>query len=109
MRLRRLIEYMKNDNHGLPIATRLSCNGTSSSRKVIFKCPRCNISFRFYEEQEKFCHNCGLEIDWDSVKCNLVEGENAIKKYFEDFAYASELIKTVNEKNQEFYEKKNLE
>ena len=39
----------------------------SSMRKIIYSCPKCNTVFSFYGDLEKFCHNCGTEIDWSRV------------------------------------------
>ena len=33
--------------------------------KVLYECPKCGASFRILETQEKYCHNCGIEIIWD--------------------------------------------
>lgn len=31
----------------------------SEAPDIIYKCPRCGISFVFYRDKERFCHNCG--------------------------------------------------
>ena len=34
-------------------------------KTIFYKCPKCGTDFRIFGENEKFCHNCGIEIDWN--------------------------------------------
>lgn len=53
---------------------------------IIYKCPRCGISFAFYRDKEHFCHNCGQEIDWANVQryCSP-EQTVTVRKSWEDY------------------------
>ncbi len=33
--------------------------------EILYKCPKCNTSFRMLTTYEKFCHNCGQKINWN--------------------------------------------
>lgn len=48
-----------------PYPTRIS--QWNNMNEIIYECPNCGISFGFYSNQEKFCHNCGTEINWKNV------------------------------------------
>ena len=48
-----------------PIPERIS--QWDSCDRVLYKCPVCGCSFGFYCEDEKFCHNCGQEINWGVI------------------------------------------
>lgn len=48
-----------------PIAERLS--QWNNANEVIYSCPNCRCSFNIYGSKEKFCHNCGQEIDWNVI------------------------------------------
>ena len=41
--------------------------------EIIYECPNCGTSFGFYSNQEKFCHNCGTEINWKDVPTHCPE------------------------------------
>lgn len=36
-----------------------------SCTEILYKCPKCNTSFRILSHHEKFCHNCGQKINWN--------------------------------------------
>ena len=46
-----------------PIATEIS--SWQPYKEIIYSCPVCRTSFRYFGPKEKFCHNCGVKIDWD--------------------------------------------
>lgn len=48
-----------------PYPTRIS--QWNNMDEIIYECPNCGVSFGFYSNQEKFCHNCGTEINWKYV------------------------------------------
>ena len=51
-----------------PIISRIS--QWDSKTELIYKCPKCNVEFNFYGPHEKYCHNCGVHIDWHGLlKC----------------------------------------
>ena len=41
--------------------------------EIIYECPNCGTSFGFYSNHEKFCHNCGTEINWEGVPTHCPE------------------------------------
>lgn len=34
-------------------------------RKIKYRCRRCGADFSYYTTEEKHCHVCGGEVDWD--------------------------------------------
>lgn len=44
-----------------------------SCKEILYKCPKCNTSFRILGHYEKFCHNCGQKINWDDVPRYLAD------------------------------------
>lgn len=49
-----------------PIVENISCWG--SGTEVLYQCRKCGASFRILSDKEKYCHNCGIPVDWDKVK-----------------------------------------
>lgn len=35
--------------------------------EIIYRCPVCGTQFNIFGNKEKFCHSCGLQIDWEGV------------------------------------------
>ena len=35
--------------------------------EIIYRCPVCGTQFNVFGNKEKFCHNCGCQIDWEGV------------------------------------------
>lgn len=52
---------LKFDEHR-PIPHSLSMWDTGT--EILYKCARCGTDFRILSRQEKFCHGCGLRLDW---------------------------------------------
>lgn len=52
-----------------PIPTRIS--NWSPGTEIVYCCPKCGTSFAFFRDDEKFCHNCGLRINWENVPKNI--------------------------------------
>lgn len=53
---------------------------------IIYKCPECGTSFAFFREKERFCHNCGQEIDWEDVQLYcLPEQAEVIRKSWDGY------------------------
>lgn len=48
-----------------PIPIRISQWGLMT--EIIYRCPECGTQFNIFGNKEKFCHSCGLQIDWESV------------------------------------------
>lgn len=48
-----------------PLLDRIS--NWDDGSELIYKCSNCGVSFGFYGDEENFCHNCGIKIDWDNV------------------------------------------
>lgn len=46
-----------------PIATEIT--SWHPYKEILYKCPMCGADFRFFGNKEKFCNNCGEQIDWD--------------------------------------------
>lgn len=42
-------------------------------KKVIYQCSNCGQDFRMFGDKEHYCHNCGVEVDWDNVIKQLPE------------------------------------
>ena len=59
---------MKKDNlvDHVPVPYKISEWGNPP--EIVYSCPKCGETFHFYSDQEKFCHNCGHKIYWDT--CN---------------------------------------
>lgn len=59
---------MKKDNlvDHIPVPYKISEWGNPP--EIVYSCPKCGETFHFYADQEKFCHNCGHKIYWDT--CN---------------------------------------
>lgn len=53
-----------------PVATEIT--SWQPYKEILYNCPNCKTSFRFFGAKEKYCHNCGIEIDW-AVKLELDE------------------------------------
>lgn len=49
-----------------PIVENIS--GWGSGTEVLYQCRKCGASFRILSDHEKYCHNCGIPVDWDKVK-----------------------------------------
>ena len=48
-----------------PVPYKLSDWG--DRRDIIYKCPVCTQSFKFFGQYEKYCHNCGVKIKWANM------------------------------------------
>ena len=42
-------------------------------KEIIYKCSNCGQSFRMFGDRERFCHTCGVEVDWQDVIKRLPE------------------------------------
>lgn len=63
-------------------------------KEIIYKCSCCSQNFRILGNTEKFCHNCGTEVDWDNVMTHLPEPFTNKDNYEEEQA----LIYNINKK-----------
>lgn len=72
-----------------PVPYRLSQFG--SCREVLYKCPKCGADFRILADQENYCHNCGIKLDWTTSKrvCSEEFKEQYDKLVYEENAYTS--------------------
>jgi len=85
------------DNKGLiPIATNISSYGTNDRREVIFSCPVCDTSFKYYHRKEKFCHNCGQKINWDDVEYDTIVDPVLIKACMNNLKKVNETLHKIN-------------
>lgn len=89
-----------------PILERIS--DWDSKTKMIYKCPKCEASFGFYFEDEHFCHNCGVKIDWHNIPihCNKhfsdkYHGEKDYEKRQAMIDYVNYLIQNERKINDE--------
>lgn len=62
-------------------------------KKIFYRCAVCEQSFRMFEAKEKFCHNCGTEIDWNNVITSLEA------PFAGDYEEMKELLKYVELRN----------
>jgi len=94
---------MKNSQYKglIPIAHRINSWGTEGTRKILFKCPQCDTSFFFHQEDEKYCHNCGQKIYWEGVKVNLITDPVLIKDCTGNLKKYRETIDKINKINLE--------
>lgn len=78
-----------------PIATRIS--QWNSGTEVLYRCPICHASFAIYGAKEKFCHNCGEQLDWGV----LVRVNNLTAKQYHnaELAVQTSMIEKINEEN----------
>lgn len=74
-----------------PIAYRISKWG--SCTEIIYRCPKCKTSFAILGSKEKFCHNCGTEIDWN-VYATLKESFIS-----DDYELEKKLLTYINQAN----------
>lgn len=72
---------MKKDNliDHVPIPYRIAEWGDTP--EIVYGCPKCGETFQFYADNEKFCHNCGHKIYWDT--CNRYLNSEQEKRYRE--------------------------
>ena len=80
-------------NKQIPKPERISEWGRAT--EIIYSCRRCGTSFGFYRTNEKFCHNCGCENNWDKVPTNLSE-ECAQQYHCADFLVQQETMKQLD-------------
>lgn len=62
-------------------------------KKVIYKCSNCGHDFRIFGDKEKFCHNCGVEVDWHGIIKQLPDSFDK-----NDYVGEKELIAYINKK-----------
>lgn len=60
-----------------------------SCTEILYKCPKCDTSFRILSYHEKFCHNCGQKINWN-IPLHLK------KPYTGDWKKKSEFVALIN-------------
>ena len=88
------------ENKGLiPIADRINSWGTEDKRDILFKCPQCHTSFGYYQDNEKFCHNCGQKIYWEGVKVNQIIDKTLIRQCMNNLQKHNEVIDKINKIN----------
>ena len=76
-----------------PIPYQLSMWNTMT--EIFYKCAVCGQNFKFYFNDEHYCHNCGNEIDWTNVPHYCTEEfKNRYNKlvYDEHMPYNSEQV-----------------
>jgi len=86
-----------NEKGLLPIADRINAWGREDMRKVIFKCPQCGTVFHYYEEREKYCHECGQKIYWDGITVNQVTDRILIFQCTNNLKKHNETIKKIKD------------
>lgn len=62
------------DQH-LPIPFRISA--WDNGDRILYQCPKCRASFQFFGDSEKYCHNCGIKIEWKFSPTFLDDDEKA--------------------------------
>ena len=67
-----------------------------SATEIIYSCRHCGTTFGFYGTNEKFCHNCGCENNWDKVPIH-VSKEYARQYHCANFLAQQEKIKQLDQ------------
>lgn len=76
-----------------PIADRIS--KWDSCTEIIYKCSKCNTSFKILGHNEKYCHNCGEKQDW-AVATHLKEPLRS-----DDLEEEKKIVSEINKQNSE--------
>lgn len=61
----------------------ISISDWGDRTEIIYSCPHCDCSFRFFGNKELYCHRCGTEINWDSVPTHLTTAEKDTLNHIE--------------------------
>lgn len=48
-----------------PIPHRIS--NWNNGDEILYKCPKCGCDFRILSNQEHYCHNCGVKLNWSNA------------------------------------------
>jgi len=79
----------------IPIAYNISQWG--SATEILYCCPNCETSFSILGKRNKFCYNCGIEIQWHNVLLNV--DKDIAEKYHNNYNEQKEIILNINKKN----------
>lgn len=79
-----------------PIAERIS--QWNNADEVIYRCPKCNCSFSIFGTSEKFCHNCGQEIDWNII-IRVNKQWSEAYSCAENYEKCKEMMQKINQLN----------
>lgn len=59
-----------------PLAERIS--GFYPRKEIIYRCFNCNASFAILGDRTRYCHNCGIKIDWNKILKKLDDNFGSI-------------------------------
>ena len=54
------MEHKFSVNRPIPHSLSMWDSGT----EILYKCAKCGCDFRILSQHEKYCHNCGIKLDW---------------------------------------------
>jgi hypothetical protein len=63
----------------LPIPCELS---KWDNKTVLYICPKCAESLRYFGRKQNYCHKCGEKLDWQYAPEQA--SEETVKKYFDN-------------------------
>ena len=67
--------------------------------EIIYRCPVCETQFNIFGNKEKFCHSCGLQIDWEGVPKYISKEQkqrlDIAQRKYEDIHHDFSRYKTV--------------
>ena len=69
--------------------------------QIKYKCPHCDTDLSVYKNNEKFCHNCGEEINWGvtlNVNKEMFQQFIALKTFEEKVAF----FNAINQMNNSY-------
>ena len=67
------------------------------ANQLLFRCPKCKTSFAILGDNEKFCHNCGIRINWENVPSHVSKSLADIY-HSSTFDEQQKLVDQLNEK-----------
>lgn len=63
--------------------------------EILYKCPKCDTSFRILGSNERFCHMCGQKIDWEGIPTHLAESYQESDDYNEHKKFIQRLNEQI--------------
>ncbi len=93
-----ILSYSHKENPMVkPLISRLS--PYNQGTEIIYKCPCCPTEFNFYGNREKYCHNCGVQINWFGLPEHVTK--DVAKEYY-SCEYLSDKNKIIARLNKIF-------
>lgn len=75
------------------VPTATSVTDAYPNKDILYRCSNCGQLFDIYGDKERYCHRCGVRVNWNNVLLKLSEPFPKEDGYFNEWSFITTLNK----------------